>query len=75
VSTFTFPSTFEMLTPEWMNEILRDAGYLSSSRIISFSVQKIGEDSGFIWQTCRVTPKCIRDHLDTTNRLSSLSTK
>ena len=51
------PQRPEDLTPTWLDEALRGAGYLKESRVVGLRVESIGEGLGFVGQVLRLRPE------------------
>jgi len=52
-----FPSAPELVTPEWLTRVLRDAGTLDNASVTSLSTEPVGEGVGFVGQIARIKPE------------------
>ncbi len=59
-SARAFPVAPEQLTPDWLTDVLHDAGCITDGRITSLATERIGEGVGFLGQLVRITP--VYDH-------------
>ena len=50
------PQRAEELTPEWLDEVLREGGYLDEGRVVALDVEPMGEGLGFVGQVLRLRP-------------------
>ena len=50
------PQRAEELTPEWLDEVLREGGYLDEGRVVGLDVEPMGEGLGFVGQVLRLRP-------------------
>ena len=50
------PQRAEELTPEWLDEVLREGGYLGEGRVVGLDVEPMGEGLGFVGQVLRLRP-------------------
>lgn len=51
------PQRIEDLTSDWLDQALREGGYLGESRVSSLRVEPIGEGLGFVGQVLRLRPE------------------
>lgn len=51
----SFPSAPDLVTPEWLTSVLRDAGAIGSASVRSLSTERVGEGVGFVGQLARFT--------------------
>ena len=51
------PQRSEHLTPEWLDPVLHEGGYLRESRVVGLRVEPIGEGLGFVGQVLRLRPE------------------
>ena len=50
------PQRLEELTPEWLDSVLREGGYLTQGRVVALDVTPMGEGLGFVGQVLRLRP-------------------
>lgn len=48
------PATPDVIDPEWLTAVLREAGALSRAKVMVLSAQPIAVGSGFVGQTARL---------------------
>ena len=59
--TYSFPISPAHLTPSWLTERLRASGIISQARVVSLTLEPIGEGVGMLAVISRVTPVYDRD--------------
>jgi hypothetical protein len=56
-----FPASLDEVTPEWLTQVLRDAGALHEAAVTSFEIERVGVGVGFLGQLGRITPRYDRE--------------
>ena len=57
MNALSFPSAPELVKPEWLTNVLREAGTLGKGSVTSLSTEHVGEGVGFIGQIVRIKPE------------------
>ena len=57
MNDLSFPSAPDLVTPEWLTSVLRDAGTLDKASVTSLNTELVGEGVGFVGQIARIKPE------------------